>query len=159
MALATDGLGTYLNELATGQVPSSLFQVVDTMADLQLIPHTSEGQLVYCRTTQCYYELGKDNTWVFVTSSTALASQPVWYVDPTGDDTADGKTLGTALATTDELMRRLWPNGRRQHLTNDVTVYLNTANPGPATFIFPQLMINVGTSAPLYAGIALYFLN
>ncbi len=146
MTVADEGLGSILNSLATGNVPNAIFQVVDTIAELQTVPHGTEGQVVYCKTTQCSYELGKDGSWVFSDSSTALASQPTWYVDPTGSDDADGKTLATALATTDELMRRLWPGGRRQILTNDVTAYINTANPGPV--IYPQLLMNVGTSIP-----------
>src|ERR1051325_11563225 len=126
MTIATEGLGSYLDSLATGDVPNAIFQTVETIAELQTVPHGTEGQLVDCRTTQCYYALGKDDSWQFVTSATSLASQPTWYVDPTGDDTRDGKTLGTALATTDELMRRLWPGGRRQDLTQDVTIYINT---------------------------------
>lgn len=157
MTIASSGLGSILSDLATGNVPNALFQVVDTMADLRLVPHGSEGQLVYCKTTQCYYELAKDGSWAFATSATSLASQAAWYVDPTGNDDNDGKTLGTALATTDELMRRLWPGGRRQNLTNDVTIYLNTAN--PATFNFPQLVMNVGTSEPLSTGLASFVLN
>jgi hypothetical protein len=157
MTIATEGLGSYLDSLATGDVPNAIFQTVETIAELQTVPHGTEGQLVYCRTTQCYYALGKDDSWQFVTSATSLASQPTWYVDPTGDDTRDGKTLGTALATTDELMRRLWPGGRRQDLTQDVTIYINTAN--PTTFTYPQLLMNVGTSEPLAAGLAFFVLN
>lgn len=118
----------------------------------------TDGMQVFVESVQCTYQLAPDlATWVFVDSSPALTSQPFWYVDPTGDDTADGKTLATALATTDELMRRLWPFGRRQYMTNDVTAYINTKNPIATTF--PQLLMNVSTSETGATPLAVYVFN
>lgn len=128
-------------------LPVSAGTTCPTIAARNALPRAqrSSGMQVFVELTQCTYQLAADLvTWVFVDSSPALASQPLWFVDPTGDDSADGKTLATALATTDELMRRLWPFGRRQYLTNDVTAYINTKNPTATTF--PQLLMNVSTS-------------
>jgi hypothetical protein len=129
-------------------------------AALNAIPDEArlEGMIVYSQQIQCYYELGPDlMTWVFKDSNPALASQVAWYVDPTGSDDNDGKTLGTALATLTELAGRLWPRGRKQNLTNDVTVFVNTAS--PSTFNFPQLVMNVGTDEPLVGGIGFHVFN
>lgn len=133
---------------------------VPTVAARNTLPlqQRSNGMQVFVESVQCSYRLASDlTTWLFTDSSPALGSQPFWYVDPTGDDAADGKTLATALATTDELMRRLWPGGRRQLLTNDVTAYINTKS--PAAFIFPQLVMNIGTSEPAAVGLTTYIFN
>jgi hypothetical protein len=120
-----------------------------------------EGMLVYCKDVQCIYELKPDLTsWAFYYSSPALMAQTAWWVDPTGNDANDGKTLGTALATTTELNLRLWPYGRKQILTNDVSLFINTANPLlAAPFNFPQLTPNVGTDEPVAAGLAFFTLS
>jgi len=117
-----------------------------------------EGMLVYSKNIKVYYSLDANlTTWSFYDSSPTLASQTVWYVDPTGNDGYDGKTLATALATLSELELRLWPNGRRQKMTNDVTLYINTAN--PTAWNFPQLIMNVSTDEPLISGAAFYTFN
>lgn len=137
-------------------------QQFSTIATRNAIPKEDrvEGMQVFVQSTQCVYALASDLiNWNFVNSSPALASQSEWYVDPSGNDTSDGKTLTSAIATTDELMRRLWPNGRRQTMTNDVTVYINTKNPGPSIVVYPQLVMNIGTSVPVAPVVIPYILN
>lgn len=134
---------------------------VPTIADRNAIAPRLRvaGMQVFVTSTQCTYSLAADLvTWVFQTSSTSLWAQPVWYVDPTGSDDADGKTLATALATDTELNRRLWPGGRKQILTSDVFVYLNTANPSTAV-IYPEIAPNVGTDFPSLTVAAVLTLN
>ncbi len=103
----------------------------------------TEGMLTYVSTTQCIYMLAPDlTTWLFFAPSPALGSQAAWFVATTGSDNNDGLTLGTALRNTEELQRRLSPNGAICTLTNALT----TVSIGAGTF--GQLNLRVqGTAA------------
>lgn len=106
--------------------------------------------------TSCYYEVASDLSWSFLDSSPTLNAQLFWWVDPSGNDDADGKTLETALVSVAELNMRLWPFGRKQNLTTDVTIRINTTSPNLASIAFyPQLVLNVGTNESTVAGFTL----
>ena len=83
-----------------------------------------EGMVVYVQSTQCYYGLNADLlTWSFLFPSPALAQQTTWYVDiAAGNDNNTGK-IGSPLKTSEELCRRLFPNGQFATFPNaNVTV-------------------------------------
>lgn len=142
----------------TRWVPSSLTVATNSARDAIPAASRAEGMVVYSQATQCYYELQPDlATWRFKDANLALADQATWYVDPTGNDDNDGKTVGTALATITELMLRLWPHGRRQNLTSDVTAYINTAS--PAALDYAQLVMNVGTAETTLGSITVHTFN
>lgn len=75
----------------------------------------SPGMLAYVTTTQCLYMLAADlTTWNFWSPSPALNAQTAWFVNvSTGSDNNDGATSGTALASVEELSRRLCPGGQK----------------------------------------------
>lgn len=99
---------------------------------------------VYVIDTKCYYALAADlASWDFLTSNQAeLARQPTWVVNgATGSDNNTGLTSLTALATAEELSRRLCPNGQRLDLTVSPVITFQ-ANSG-APLSYGKLMLNV----------------
>lgn len=86
-----------------------------------------EGMLVYCKSTQCIYQLRADlTTWLFFAASPALASQANWAVDiATGNDNNSGLP-GSPLASSEELSRRLCPNGTLLTINQNTVVSFAT---------------------------------
>lgn len=104
-----------------------------------------EGMQVYVQSNKCYYELASDlATWNFVDASLELASQTAWFVSTTGNDNNDGKTSVTALATTEELSKRLCPFGRKCVVTSATGVVVTL---GAGTFT--ELDISIDWPASL----------
>jgi len=131
-------------------------QTVATKADLLTIPNPlkREGMVVYVENIQCFFTLAPDlATWVFKDASPALVTQTSWYVDPSGSDDNTGLS-GHSLATLTELQNRLCPRGGVLYLKNNISIYINTVS--PATFSYPQLVLNVATNEPLIGGVTFY---
>ncbi len=103
-----------------------------------------EGMIVYVKSTQCYYSLAPDlTTWSIVASNPSLGSQTTWFVDPSGNDSNDGKTFATALLTLIELTARLNPNGQQFNINQNITISINQ-NGTSTTYL--KLALNIGTN-------------
>lgn len=107
-----------------------------------------EGMLVYVSDTKCYYSLGADlATWGFVTSNQQeIAKQTTWVINGvTGSDNNTGLASGTALATAEELSRRLCPGGSRLDISVAAVTVTFQAN-GVATS-YGKVQLNLSSSS------------
>ncbi len=93
-----------------------------TLRDAYAGPRTA-GMLAYVAITQCFYMLAPNlTTWQFFAPSPALALQAAWEINAsTGSDNNSG-IPGSPLASTDELSRRLCPNGAQCIASQNTTV-------------------------------------
>lgn len=102
------------------------------------------GQLAYVSTTQCLYMLAPNlTTWNFYAPSPALNAQTAWFVDAAlGSDNNSGAAAGAgnALATVEELSRRLCPGGQKMTFAVGNTAPTITLASGS----YGELALNIG---------------
>ncbi len=109
LAVVTDGAGgAFWAKGANAFLSFATVTALNAYAGLK-----TAGMLSYVTATQCLYMLAADGaTWQFFAPSPALASQAAWFVDiSVGSDNNSGTAAGAgnALATAEELSRRLSP--------------------------------------------------
>jgi len=123
------------------------FRSVATIAARNALTATgivTAGMLAYVGTTKCLYVLNSDlTTWSFFAPSPELLKQAAWAVDiATGSDNNSGLP-GSPIATSEELSRRLSPDGAIGVINQNTTVSF-------ASGTYGRLILNLG--APVNSG-------